>query len=214
MNVGRAHQKRIKKMVKHFGKTIILYKNFNTQEEESFEARGFNDSDGKNSKQVIFQFDEQIEIPIGSALQVKGSRDYWKVTDTEDVILDDVFVSFDVRVEKINVDGELTRPSQAIGNTYNLQGTHSRVNISSHDQSVNISQQTSENVFADMRQILQTQIQNEKEKTEILNKLNELENSIGKKEFTEKYKDFIGTVAVHIGLISVFIPYLTKMLGG
>ncbi len=213
MSVGGAYQKRMKVMLKQFGKTIIVHKNFNTQEATSFEARGFNDSDGKNSKQVIFQFDEQIEIPIVSVLQVKGSRDYWKVTDTEDIILDDVFVSFDVRVEKINVDGELTRPSRTIGNTYNLQGTQSRVNISSHDQSVNISQQTSENVFADMRQVIQTQVQNEKEKTEILNKLNELENSIGKKEFTEKYKDFIGTVADHIGLISAFIPYLTKMLG-
>ncbi len=214
MSVGRGHQERIKIMVKQFGKTIIVHKNFNTQEATSFEARGFNETDGRSSKQVIFQFDEQLDIPVGSVLQVKGSRDYWKVTDTEDVILDDVFVSFDVRVEKINIVGEPTRPAPSLGTTFNLQGTHARVNIDSNDNSVNISNQNTENVFADMRQVIQTQIQNEQEKTKILSKLDELEKSVGKKEFTQKYKDFIGTVADHISLIVTFIPYLTKMLGG
>ena len=133
MSVGRAHQERIKAMLEHFGKTIIVHKNFNTQEATSFEARGFNGTDGRSSKQVIFQFDEQLDIPIGSVLQVKGSRDYWKVTDTEDVIFDDVFVSFDVRVEKINIVGEPTRPAPSLGTTFNLQGTHARVNIDSND---------------------------------------------------------------------------------
>ncbi|HEY0461351.1 MAG TPA: hypothetical protein VGC97_19610 [Pyrinomonadaceae bacterium] len=213
MSAGRAYKKKIETMLKHFGKTIIVHKNFNTQGATSFEARGFNETEG-GSKQVIFQFAEQLDISVGCVLQAKGSRDYWKVTDTEDIILDDVFISFDVRVEKINVDGEITRPSSSLGNIYNLQGTHSRVNISSQDQSLNISQQTSENVFTDIRQVIQTQIQNEGEKADILNKLDELEKSIGKKEFTEKYRDFIGTVADHISLIAIFIPHLTKMLGG
>ena len=212
--IGEAHREGFEAIMEVMGQTIIVHENFNTSEMNSYEVKGLKNTEGKNSKQVIFQFPDQLDIPVGAVLQVKGSRDYWKVKDTEDIVEDEIFINFEVHVEKINVTGQPTRPPRSLGDTYNLHGTHSRVNISSTDNSLNISNQNTENIFADMRQVIQTQIQNEKEKTEILNKLNELENSIGKKEFTEKYKDFIGTVADHIGLISVFIPYLTKMLGG
>ena len=213
MSVGRAFHTKIKAMLKHFGKTIVIHRNFNTQDATSFEARGFSENDGRSSKQIVFQFGEQLDIPVGSVLQPKGSRDYWKVTDTEDIILDDVFVSFDVRVEKINIVGEPTRPTASLGTTFNLQGTHSRVNIGSNDNSVNVSNQNTENVFTDMRQVIQNQIQNESDRTEILSKLDELEKSVGKKEFLTKYQEFIGTTADHISLIAIFIPYLTQMLG-
>ena len=54
-------------------------------------------------------------------LQIKGSRDYWRVTDTEDITEDDTFINFEVRVEKINVAGKPTRPSSAGGTTYKTE---------------------------------------------------------------------------------------------
>jgi len=213
-DIGEAHRDAFEAIMEVMGQTIIVHENFNTPEVNSYEVKGLKNTEGKSSKQVIFQFPNQLDIPVGAVLQVKGSRDYWKVKDTEDIVEDEIFINFEVHVEKINITGQPTRPPRSLGDTYNLHGTHARVNIGSTDNSLNISNQNTENVFADMRQIIQNQIQNEQEKAEILVKLNELEKSIGKKEFTEKYKEYIGTVADHIGLIVTFIPYLTKMLGG
>ena len=214
MGIGQAHRGGFEAIMQVMGQTIIVHENFNTSDMNSYEVKGLKNTEGKNSKQVIFQFPDQLDIPVGAVLQVKGSRDYWKVKDTEDIVEDEIFINLEVHVEKINIVGEPTRPSRSLGTTFNLQGTHARVNIDSNDNSVNISNQNTENIFADMRQVIQNQIQNEQEKTKIISKLDELEKSVGKKEFTEKYKDFIGTVADHIGLIVTFIPFLTKMLGG
>ncbi len=212
MGIGSTHRKRITTMLKHMGKTIIVHKDFNSEEATSFEARGMNEKDEQSSNQVIFQFSEQLDISVDSVLQVKGSRDYWRVTDTEDIFIDNIFISFDVRVEKINSVGKQTRPTKSLGTIFNLQGTHARVNFNSNDNSVNISHQNTENVFADMRQVIQNQIQNESDKAQILSKIDELEKSVGTKEFLTKYQEFIGTTADHISLIAMFIPYLTKLL--
>ncbi len=196
------------------GQTIIVHENFNTSGAIYFEVEGLKNTEGKNSRQVIFQFPEPVEISVGFVLQVKGSRDYWRVTDTEDVVEGGVFINFEARVEKINLAGQPTRSVLKGGNTYNLHGTHSRVNIQSHDNSVNISHQSTENVFADMRQVIQNQIQSEVEKTEILKNLEELEAAKGTTNFVQKYQNFIASAANHISLLSPFIPTLTQMLSG
>ena len=101
--------------------TIILHEQFNTPEATSREIKGLKNTEGKNSRQVVFQFIDPLEIEVGSVLQIKGSRDYWRVTDTEDIIEDDTFINFEVRVEKINVAGKPTRPATAGGTTYNTE---------------------------------------------------------------------------------------------
>jgi hypothetical protein len=211
--IGEAHREGFEAIMEVMGQTIVVHENFKTLESNSYEVKGIKNTEGKNSKTVIFQFPEQLNISIGNVLQIKGSRDYWKVTDTEDIVEDETFINFETHVEKIDISGQSTRPSRNLGNTYNLHGTHARVNVSSNDNSINISHQNTENVFADMRQVIQNQIQNESERTEILSKLSELEQSVGKKEFLAKYQEFIGTSADHISLIAVFIPYLTQLLG-
>jgi hypothetical protein len=214
MGIGRALRQKFEALLKVYGQTIIVHLNFGTPEAIAFEVRGRQNTEEGNSRQVIFQFPEQIDVPVDSVLQAKGSRDYWKVTDTEDIIKEDTFINFEARVEKVNLAGQPTRPSLKGGNTFNLQGPHSRVNIQSQDHSVNISHQTTENVFADMRQVIQTHIENEQERTLILNELDELETAKGTDSFIQKYQGFIASAANHISILSPFIPALTQMLGG
>ena len=121
--VGRAMQQGIKTMIQIQGQTIIVHQNINTDNATSFEVRGIKNTPSKNSSQVIFQFTDALDIPVGAVLQVKGSRDYWKVIDTEDIVHDDTFVNFEVRVEKVNIAGQPTRPTKA-GGVYNLHGPH------------------------------------------------------------------------------------------
>jgi hypothetical protein len=214
MGIGDALRTKFGALLEVYGHTIIVHLNFNTPEATSFEVRGRQTTEERNSRQVIFQFPDQIDVPVGSVLQPKGSRDYWKVIDTEDIVKDDTFINFEVRVEKINLAGEPTRPTLKGSNTFNLHGPHSRVNIQSQDQSVNISHQTTENLFADMRQVIQTHIENEQERTLILNKLDELEAAKGTNSFLQKYQGFIASAANHISILSPFIPALAQMLGG
>jgi Flp pilus assembly secretin CpaC len=129
----------------------------------------------------------------------------WRVIDTEDIVQEDTFIHFEARVEKINLAGQPTRPVLKVGNTFNLHGPHSRVNIQSLDSSVNISHHVSENVFADIRQVVQTQVQNEEERTQILNNLNELEAAKGTDTFTQKYQSFIASAANHMTLLAPFM---------
>jgi len=214
MGIGRAHQQAFKAMMRVMGQTIIVNEKFNTPEATYYEVKGLKNTAGKSSSQVVFQFPDQLEIPVGAVLQVKGSRDYWRVTDTEDIVEEDIFINFEARVEKINLAGQPTRPTLKGSNTFNLHGQHSRVNIHSQDNSVNISHQTTENVFADMRQVIQTHIEIEQERTLILNKLDELEAAKGTDSFLQKYQGFITSAANHMSVLSPFIPALTQMLGG
>lgn len=210
--IGNAFRKKFEKLLELFGQTVIVHLNFNTPEATSFEARGRKSEDEKNSRQVIFQFPDQIDVPEGSVLQPKGSRDYWKVTDTEDIIQDDTFINFEVRVEKINAVGQPTRPLTSGNPTFNLHGAHSRVNIQSQDNSVNTSNQITENLFADIRQTVQNHVQNDSDRTRILSNLEELEAAKGTSNFIKKYQDFIASAADHLSLLSPFIPALTQML--
>ncbi len=91
------------------GQTVFAHKNFGTPNMESFESRAWKDFSEHNKRQVVFKFAEQEEIYTGMVLQIKGARDFWKVTDTEDLIEDDIFVCMEALVEKINEQGSRTR---------------------------------------------------------------------------------------------------------
>jgi hypothetical protein len=214
MGIAHAHQQVFKTMLRVKGQTIIVHENFNTPEATYYEVKGLRSTAGNRSSQVLFQFPEPLDFKAGAVLQAKGSRDYWRVTDTEDIVEEDKFINFEARVEKINVSGQPTRPSLKGGPTYNLHGTHARVNIQSQDSSINISHQVTENVFADMRQVIQTHIENEEERTVILNKLSEMEEAKGSPNFTDKYREFISSAANHMSVLAPFIPALSQMLGG
>lgn len=118
--IGEAQREGFEAIVEVMGQTIIVHEKFNTSEMNSYEVRGLKNTEGKSSKQIIFQFPDQLDISIGAVLQIKGSRDYWRVTDTEDIVEDEVFINFEVHVEKINFSGQPTRPSRSLGRTFNV----------------------------------------------------------------------------------------------
>jgi len=103
--------------------------------------------------------------------------------------------------------------SSVIGNTFNLSGSHSRVNVQSHDQSASVTIQNTENVFAEIRQTLERGIGSEQVLTQMLGKLADLEEAKGTDRFMQKYQAFIASAANHVTLIAPFIPALTQMLG-
>lgn len=102
--------------------------------------------------------------------------------------------------------------SQSI--TYNLHGTHSRVNIGSQDQSTNISYAQTVSAFADLRQVIENQIADAGERSAILAKVDELESTAKTSAFIPKYQEFVALAANHMSIVSPFIPFLTALFGG
>lgn len=64
-----------------------------------------------------------------------------------------------------------------------------------------------------MRQVIQTQVRDTEERTQILTRLEELEAAKGTSSFIQKYQEFIASAANQISFIGHFIPALTQMLG-
>jgi hypothetical protein len=123
------------------------------------------------------------------------------------------------RLESMNHDEEISAEQSGRGkgrpemvNIYNLHGSHSRVNIRSEDNSVNVSSITERQVFSGIRDAVNQQVSEANDRKAILEKLEALETSVNSNDFTSKYKEFINVVADHMTIILPFLPALTQML--
>ena len=115
---------------------------------------------------------------------------------------------FQIKVRKKSSLLHQKSPSTAIYQT----GDNARVNINSKDNSVNTINNYDSTKFEEIKKILATQYADQEEKTKCEKSLYELQESIGKITYTEKYKEFIDIVSKHVGVIAPFIPYLTQLL--
>ncbi len=125
MSVARAQRKSYEIRLRLQGQRVFVHKNFGTAQMESFEVRGLKEMAQNDRRQVVFQFPEQIDAYPDDVIQIKGSRDYWKIVDTEDHIEDDVYIYMEAWVQKINEQGgnvRLNEQGKAIftGNNYGV----------------------------------------------------------------------------------------------
>lgn len=92
---------------------------------------------------------------------------------------------------------------------YNLHGGNSRIYNQSQDYSSNVINESSNNVFNQLKQVVNDNIVDNEL---ILNLLSELEEAKGKANYLEKYKVFIANAANHMTLLSPFLPALTALI--
>lgn len=179
--IGRAHRKGFEIQVKMQGQMIFAHKNFGTIEGESFETRGLKDVNESNRRQVVFKFPEQEEIYPGMVLQTKGSRDYWKVTDTEDLIQDDTYICLEVWVEKINEQGTNMRLN-AEGKAVFYGSVSGGVQVGGYNntQTVNVTNVTQDSEFdkaiQGILEVIKTAPIPEEDKEELTNDVKALNN--------------------------------------
>jgi hypothetical protein len=67
-------------------------------------------------------------------------------------------------------------------------------------------------VFTNLKQEIRDKVPDGEERTEVLHRLEVLEQSQGSRSFAEKYTDFIAVAANHMGIIAPFIPALTELM--
>jgi hypothetical protein len=95
---------------------------------------------------------------------------------------------------------------------YTIQGDNSRININSIDKSVNISTIEIKNLFENIKSTLTKNIKSSAELEIIIEKLDDLKESVGTNSFTAKYNNFIQSVAAHMTIIAPFLPALSQLL--
>ena len=116
-----------------------------------------------------------------------------------------------LRTVILNQKKDLEENKMESNPTYTIYATDSRVNISSIDTSTNLSIINSENVFFELKNVIEKEIENLTKRNELLMQIEEMESSKGSEDFKTKYASFIASVADHITLIAPFIPALTSL---
>ncbi|MGC2532317.1 MAG: hypothetical protein WA424_05165 [Candidatus Sulfotelmatobacter sp.] len=95
---------------------------------------------------------------------------------------------------------------------YHVEADKPRVYVNRADNSVSAVLWANEQLFADLRQKIDSCLRVGNERSLILEKLATLEQSQTLQSFAQRYSDFISAAANHILLLTPFNPALTEML--
>ena len=100
------------------------------------------------------------------------------------------------------------------GGNYNINvhGTGARVNIGSHDESLNLN--SSSDTFNQLRSAIQSGVNDGEERGRLIALIGELESQKGKPGFGSAYQKFIAGVGEHLKLVTPFLPLITTWLQG
>ena len=104
------------------------------------------------------------------------------------------------------------KPEGSTINIYHVPGNNNRWLTNSQDYSVNVVTQSSDQIFASLRQEIESNIPAGEEQADILQRLGSLEAAQNSPLFMQRYAEFVAAAANHVQLISPFIPALTEML--
>ena len=112
--------------------------------------------------------------------------------------------------EGIAPEGTMTN----VKTVYNVTGPNARVNVSSLDASTNIVNVDAKQLFVSMREAIEKSAIEEPARTDLTQKIIEMEKSQGAPSFPQKYADFMQLAATHIAVFQPFLQALTQLLAG
>jgi hypothetical protein len=91
-----------------------------------------------------------------------------------------------------------------------MTGGQSRTNVNSTDNSTNTI--TTENVFQQLTQAIESKIGNHNDRETILGIVKEMEKTKGTADYTAWFQQFMGHAADYVTVLSPFLPALTQLL--
>jgi hypothetical protein len=177
----------------------------------------FNDIKASVQPKLIFIGDSSLHIEEGdriTRLLSNGHSEGYIVTSSD--FYEKHFsipAHYQLKVRKETLI-EQERIQQIINNFNNtFQGDNNRFNNQSNDYSTNITSTKQEiAVFNQLREKINESDIPATKKEILTQSVNQLEESVGKPNFIEKYQQFVATAADHIGLLGPLLPELTKLL--
>lgn len=183
MNVGETLKEGLNSLFEEVGQTIIVHSNWGLPDSTSFEVRGLKNSNKGRPDEVHFDFLERIDIKLGTVLQVKGGNDYWRVIDTEDQIIADVYIKFTAKVVKISESGSEIRTGNLAHAVFNAP-VYGAVQVGGqqNSQSVNVSSNSNiDEAIKQLIEILKNSSLHELDKEDAIEALNRMQE-LSKKE--------------------------------
>ena len=110
-------------------------------------------------------------------------------------------------------EGNQHRHSQPTTVNVNVSDSpQARINLNSTDQSTNTIHQQAEEVFSQIRRLLSESITDSPDLDLLLERVKDMESSIGSDDFTKAYKDFLATAANHMTVLAPVLPVLAALL--
>lgn len=218
MNIGEALQKSRLVLMKHFGQTILVHRNYGTPDETVTETQGIKSAEEYNPEEVLFLFPERIDLLDGDVLQVKESHDVWKVVDTEDQVQENRLIYLQVRVEKLTKDGKRkqTAPTESVVFQGPVMGA---VQIGGSQNTQTVTVTNASRVNEDIAQLVHLiessnlpQLHKD-DAVEALNRVKQLDGNEKTDEVVKRVKDRLAIVqeviTAYKGLEAVAAPILT-----
>jgi len=191
---------------------LILLKGMMTDEVKLVKKNGevYENIKANVQTEKIFITDETIPIEEGDKLQRKlpsGMLENYIVLDRGfyNVDMAGMKPHYQCKVKKeSSISAEKKLNQQKI---YNVTGENSRVNINSTDNSMNVIDKSSDELFEEIRNIVNENIKNNEK---IIKTINEMESNKNKESFMNSYQKFISSMSNHMSLIAPFIPALSQ----
>lgn len=115
------------------------------------------------------------------------------------------------KLEEVNMEKQSLIEKIMDKSSISIDGDNSRVTINSTDSSINSKIVNSENVFEELRTVIENEIENLEEKSKLLRQIDEMNTSQGTENYKTQYTNFIASAANHITIIAPFIPILTTL---
>ena len=118
---------------------------------------------------------------------------------------------YEIEIERQGARSMQTQPSTINVNV--LDSAQPRININSIDQSTNILNSQPDELFEEIRSLLQGSVSDGEELDRILMRVDDMEDSIGTPdEFKRAYKEFISVAANHLTILAPMLPALSSLL--
>ena len=146
--------------------------------------------------------------------EIKGKNTFGEIYDCFSLEEQHFFskqLEFVLANQKAYLENEIK--SQMSSNiSYNLTGNNARVNVGSTDSSTNVSIANHDGLFDQLRRLADT-IAGKDQVLGIQSAIAEMEQSVGRPGFLERYQRFIAITSDHIGVFGPIIPQLSALIG-
>lgn len=164
-------------------------------------------------KNKIFIFDSKLPIEEGDRLVRSLSNGLEESYIVVDRGFYEEFDSFDAHYQcDVQKESSMQYKEWASSITNHFYGANSRVNIGSTDNSSNIVNINKDNIFDQLRSVINENISSESDSIILLDLVNNMEETKGTPSFIDKYKSFMESAANHMSVFSPLLPALAQVL--
>lgn len=156
--------------------------------------------------------DAAFIVPVHDSGKSSAAEDY-KLFSSEEKAIWDFQVRLTVARQKaMTQPAPSSSPQPPIHITYNVSGTNARVNVSSTDSSINVVNEQTPEVFAELLAAVKSSGVDSKRLRLLESAVQEMEQSYGQPTFSSKYQAFMSVLADHIQVFGpVVAPYLPAL---